>query len=173
MSAMPPLPPGSIPPPYSPVQKSGWFSRNWKWFIPTLFIVIFVLPLSLCGGLVYVVMASLKNSDVARESLARAQANPALIEKLGTPIQMGAWVGGSVNSTPADGNAELVMPLMGPKGSGVLAVTARKTAGEWHYLVMTVTIQGGGNVNLLKEAEQRQRDCPQPPASSESGPSSN
>ena len=173
MSAMPPLPPGSIPPPYSPAQKSGWFSRNWKWFIPTLFFVIFVLPLSLCGGFVYFVMATLKNSDVARESLARAQANPVLIEKLGTPIQMGAWVGGSVNATPADGNAELVMPLMGPKGSGVMAVSARKTAGKWHYLVMKVTVQGGGNVDLLNEAEQKQRDCPQPPDSSESGPSSN
>ncbi len=173
MSAMPPLPPGSIPPPYSTAQKSGWFSRNWKWFIPTLFFVIFVLPLSLCGGFVYFVMATLKNSDVARESLARAQANPVLIEKLGTPIQMGAWVGGSVNVTPADGNAELVMPLMGPKGSGVMAVSARKTAGKWHYLVMKVTVQGGGNVDLLNEAEQRQRDCPQPPDSSESGPSPN
>src|SRR5260370_18441422 len=118
-------------------------------------------------------MATLKDSDVARESLARAQANPVLIEKLGTPIQMGAWVGGSVNATPADGNAELVMPLMGPKGSGVMAVSARKTAGKWHFLSMQVTVQGGGNCPLFNETVNKHRECPQPPDPSESRPNPN
>jgi hypothetical protein len=174
MSAMPPLPPGSIPPPYLPAQKPGWWSRNWKWFIPTLFLVVFVLPLSLCGGFVYFVMASLKNSDVAHEAMARAQANPLLIEKLGTPIQMGMFVGGSINGTNAEGRASLVIPITGPKGTATLFVFALKRAGEWRYLTMRASIQGGGSVNLLKEGEQKPTDDSQPqPDSSESGPSSN
>jgi len=158
MSAMPPLPPGSIPPPYSPAQKSGWWSRNWKWFVPTLIFVVFVLPLAMCGGAVYFVMSTLKNSDVARESMARAQSNAALTEKLGTPVQMGAWVGGSVNVTASNGRANLVIPISGPKGKGTLFVVARKTAGEWHYMVMHVMVQGGGTVNLLNAAERKAHD---------------
>ena len=175
MATTPPLPPGSIPPPlYYPPQKPGWWSRNWKWFLPTLFLVIVVLPLATCGGLVYVIMSSLKDSEVARESLARAQANPVLVEKLGKPIRMGMWVGGSINVTPADGRAELVLPISGPKGKGMLAVSAVKTAGEWHYKVMTVTVEGGGRVNLLNQAEQKLPDQLEvPPDSSLPEPSSN
>jgi|SRR5579859_25556 len=164
MAAMPPLPPGSIPPPYSPAQKSGWWSRNWKWFVPTLFFVIFVLPLAMCGGIVYFVMSTLKNSEVARESIARAQSNAVLMEKLGTPIQMGAWIGGSVNAASADGRANLVIPISGPKGKGTLMVFARKTAGEWHYLTMYVMIQGGGTVNLLNANERKARGDPEAPS---------
>ncbi len=167
MAAMPPLPPGSIPPPYSPAQKSGWWSRNWKWFVPTLFFVIFVMPLTMCGGIVYFVMATLKNSEVARESMARAQSNAALMEKLGTPIQMGTWVGGSVNeNTTIGGRANLVIQIFGPKGRGTLFVIARKPTDEarWHYLAMRVVIQGGGAVNLLNADERKAQDDSETPS---------
>jgi hypothetical protein len=165
MATTPPLPPGSVPPLYPPAQKSGWWSRNWKWFIPTLFFVIFVLPLTMCGGIVYFVMSTLKNSDVARESLARAQSNSVLMEKLGAPIQMGAWIGGSVNeNTTTGGRANLVIPISGPKGKGTLFVVARKTSNEWQYVVMHVMVQGGGTVNLLTTAERKPRDDSETPS---------
>lgn len=175
MATTPPLPPGSMPPPMSyPQHKPSWWSRNWKWFVPTLIFVIFVLPLGACGGIVYIVMSSLKNSEVARESFARAQSNPAVIEKLGTPMQMGMWAGGSINVAPADGRAELVIPISGPKGKGVLAVSAIKTAGEWHYKVMKVSVEGGSRVDLLNEAEQKgPRELEIPSDSSTPEPSSN
>jgi hypothetical protein len=49
--------------------RKGWFSRNWKWLVPTVLIVFFVLPLALVGS----IFAAMKNSDVAKESLLRAQ----------------------------------------------------------------------------------------------------
>ena len=165
MSAMPPLPPGSIPPPFSPAQKSSWWSRNWKWFIPTLFFVIFVLPLTMCGGMIYFVMSTLKNSEVARESLARAQSNTVLMEKLGTPIRMGAWIGGSVDSSSAGGRASLVIPISGHKEKGTLMVFAHKSAGEWHYITMYVMIQGGGTVNLLNANERKAHNDSESPSS--------
>ena len=171
MAATPPLPPGSIPPPYSPAQKSNWWSRNWKWFVPTLFVVIFVLPLTMCGGMIYLVMSTLKNSEVARESVGRAQSNPVLMEKLGTPIQMGVWIGGSVDTTSAGGRANLVIPISGPRGKGTLMVFARKADGEWHYLTMYVMIQGGGMVNLLNANERKARgDSETPSLPSDSTP---
>jgi hypothetical protein len=169
------LPPGSIPPPTDyPQQGPGWWSRNWKWFVPTLIIVVFVLPLAMCGGIVFMVMSSMKDSDVVRESLARAQANPVLIGKLGTPIKMGMLVGGSINVTSTDGRADLEIPISGPKGKAKVNVLAVKTAGEWHYKVMRATIEGGDRINLLTEAEQKQsRELDLPSDSSPPEPSSN
>jgi hypothetical protein len=127
-----------------------------------------------CGGLVYLVMSSTKESDVVRESFARAKANPVLVEKLGTPIEMGMLVSGSINVTPADGQADLVIPISGPKGKGRVNVLAVKAAGEWRYRVMRVTLEGGERVNLLTEAEQKQpHELELPSDSSPPEPSSN
>jgi len=175
MATTPPLPPGSIPPPmYDPPRGPGWWSRNWKWFVPTLILVVVVLPLATCGGLFYVIMSSMKDSDVVRESFTRAKANPVLVERLGTPIEMGMLVSGSINVTPADGRADLVIPISGPKGKGRVNVLAVKAAGEWHYRVMRVTLEGGERVNLLTEAEQKQpHELDLPSESSPPEPSSN
>ena len=114
------------------------------------------------------------DSDILIDFFKRKSEAVMLVEKLGKPIRMGMWVGGSINVTPADGRAELVMPISGPKGKGMLAVSAVKTAGEWHYKVMTVTVEGGGRVNLLNQAEQKLPDQLEvPPDSSLPEPSSN
>ena len=174
MATRPPLPPGSIPPPYTPPRRGpSWWSRNWKWFVPTLFFVIFVLPAAACGGLVFMVMSSLKNSDVARESLSRARTNQAVVERLGSPIQMGRWATGSVNASPEKGTAILVVPISGPKGKGTLAVSAHKRAGEWRYDEMQVMVEGGGRVNLLTQSEQKDRQLQMPSDSPPPEPSSN
>ena len=157
-----------------PARKTpNWWSRNWKWFVPTLFLVIFVLPAAACGGLVFMVMSSLKNSEVARESMSRARTSQALIERLGSPIEMGRWATGNVNVNGDNGLALLVIPISGPKGRGTLAVSAHKRAGEWRYETMMVTVEGGGRVNLLSEAEQKERQLHLPSNSPPPEPSPN
>jgi hypothetical protein len=151
----------------------NWWSRNWNWFVPTLFFVIFVLPAAACGSVVYVVMSSLKNSDVARESLSRARTNQAVVEKLGSPIQMGRWATGSVNVNNENGVALLVIPISGPKGKATLTVSAHKRSGEWRYEEMQVMVEGGGRVNLLTESEQKDRQLQLPSDSPAPEPSSN
>ena len=174
MATWPPLPPGSIPPPYMPARRGpNWWSRNWKWFVPTLFFVILVLPAAVCGGAVYAVMSSLRNSEVARESLSRARINPAVVEKLGSPVQMGRWATGNVNVGPDYGSALLVIPISGPKGKGTLSVSAHKRAGEWRYDEMQVIVEGGGRVNLLSQSEQKDRQLRMPSDSPPPEPSSN
>jgi hypothetical protein len=129
--------------------RKGWFLRNWKWFVPALVIVFFVFPLALIGS----VFAAMKNSDVAKESLVRAQANPLLMQKLGTPIQEGWLVSGSINVSTTSGDADLAVPISGPKGQGKIYITAHKGAGAWDYQVMVAAIEGSDQrINLLSDA---------------------
>jgi hypothetical protein len=140
--------------------RKGWFARNWKWFVPTLLIVFIVLPLALIGS----VFAAMKNSDVVKESLLRAQANPRVVQKLGTPIQEGWLVSGSINVSTTSGDADLAVPISGPKGKGNIYVTAHKGAGAWDYQVMVAAIEGSDQrINLLSDVEPGAEFPPTPP----------
>jgi hypothetical protein len=161
-------PPSQIPSsaaasPYSTptAGRKNWFSRNWKWFVPTLVMVVFVLPLALCGGAIFAVI---RNSDVAKESLLRAQSNPLLVQKLGTPIEEGWLVGGSIDTSTTSGDADLAVPISGPKGKGKIYVTAHKSAGVWSYSVMEAAIEGSDQrINLLSDVTAGAELPPTPP----------
>jgi hypothetical protein len=132
------------------VVRKGWFSRNWKWLVPTLLIVFIVLPLALIGS----VFAAMKNSDAAKESVLRAQKNALVVQKLGTPIVEGWLVSGSINTSTTSGDADLAVPISGPKGKGNIYVTAHKGAGAWDYQVMVAAIEGSDQrINLLSDVE--------------------
>lgn len=107
-----------------------------------------------CGGFIAlifsVVLGSLKSSDVYKESIAKAQANPQVTAALGTPVTPGFWVSGNINVSDSSGNAELSIPISGPQGSGTIYVSATKSAGQWNYATMICAINSTGNrINLL------------------------
>ena len=98
------------------------------------------------------VMASIKASDPYKEAVARAQESPAVQAALGTPIQVGVLVQGNLKVENDTGEADLTIPLSGPKGSGTLHVVGTKTAGKWTYTTMDVDVPGSGaHVDLLAE----------------------
>ncbi len=57
-------------------------------------------------------------------ALARAQTNPALIEAIGSPILQTEIVSGNTNVNGPTGEANLSIPLSGPKGKATLYVEA-------------------------------------------------
>src|SRR4029078_11934 len=92
----------------------GWWSRNWKWFVP----VLGVGMLAICGGclvgLVGVVFGAIKSSDIYQRSVARAKAAPQVIAALGQPVDDGWMVSGSIQINGSSGTANLHVPLSGP-----------------------------------------------------------
>jgi len=144
------------PTPSAPPQRS-WWSRNWKWAAPVGCLVL-LLPLLAIGGFVGTILAivfgSIKSSDVYEEALARARANPAVVEALGQPVEDGWLVGGNINVNGPSGSADLSAPLHGPKGKGTLYIVATKSAGRWEYETLEVEVDGKPErINLL-EAER-------------------
>jgi hypothetical protein len=82
-----------------------------------------------------------------------AQSNRRVAQQLGSPIDEGWLLSGSVNVSDASGDADLSVPISGPKGKGTVYVTAQKSAGRWNYSLMQVAIDGSDEkIDLLARA---------------------
>ena len=129
--------------------RPGWWSRNWKWFLPTGCclgsLVAIVLAIVVFGvgivGLITGVSKILKTSEPYQTAVARARANDKVVAALGTPIDDG-FPQGSVNTNNDGGDADLHVSLTGPKGTGTLYVVGSRAGGTWTYSQMSVKIAG-------------------------------
>jgi hypothetical protein len=91
----------------------------------TLFIAFVV-------SIAVIVFSAVKSTDVYKDALARAKAHPSVIEILGSPIKEGFLVSGNTNVNGASGEANLSIPISGPKGKGTIYVAAAKSLGRWN-----------------------------------------
>lgn len=97
-----------------------------------------------------IVFTSMKSTDAYAEAVTRAKASVRVKTELGEPLETGWFTSGSVNVNGAGGHANLNIPLSGPKGSGTLHLEADKRSGQWHFRVLTVTVDGSGKeIDLL------------------------
>lgn len=129
-----------------------WWSRNWKWCVPVVAALLLALFAAFIFGILALVFGAMKSSGPYQHAMARAQADPAVTAALGTPIQAGWLVQGNFSSNGPDGEANLSIPLDGPKADGTLFVVAKKHAGEWRYETLAVNVEGGERIVLAEEA---------------------
>lgn len=139
-----------------PSPKKNWFDRNWKWFVPLACLWGLAVIAGFCALIVYFVFGLMKTSDVYKEALSRAKANPAVVRALGAPIKEGLFVSGSIQVSGPSGDAELAIPVSGPKGKGTIFLEARKSAGRWSFSKLLVEVDGTTErIDLLKPGEAR------------------
>jgi len=84
------------------------------------FVSVFVLVESMFHG-----------SEVYAAALAKAQENPCVVQKLGSPMKPDWMTSGQINETNDEGDAELSIPLRGPRGSGSLELKAKRENKVW------------------------------------------
>ena len=126
--------------------------RNWFWLIPVGCLGALVLLAAIVGVIVALVFGTLKSSDVYRQALAKAQANPTVTTALGAPVHDGWFVSGSVKISGGSGDADLSIPLRGARKRGTLYAVAQRVAGQWEYSALSVEVEGvPERVNLLLE----------------------
>lgn len=137
MESLPPAG-GTVPPPL----RRSWWSRNWLWFVPVGCLGMLTVFVAFVAGIVMFVFGAMKSSDVYKTAVARAKSNTEVTAALGTPIEEGFWVSGSTNVSGSSGNADLTIPLSGPKGKATVYAIATKAAGRWNYSTLEVEIDG-------------------------------
>jgi hypothetical protein len=109
-----------------------------------LLLVLFV------GSLLFVVTRAMKSSGAYEEGLARARRNSDVVAAMGEPLEPGFFVSGSVHISGPSGDADLAIPLSGPRGTGTLYVTAVRKAGRWAMEILEVEVDGRpGRIQLL------------------------
>ncbi|MCP9786539.1 cytochrome c oxidase assembly factor Coa1 family protein [Cyanobium sp. N5-Cardenillas] len=129
----------------------SWWARNWKWLVPAGCLTGLAGVAGFIALIVGLVFGLIKSTTPYQQALAKAQRDPVVISRLGTPIHGGLLVSGSVNLSGGTGQANLAIPLQGSKGSGTLYVEARQSAGTWSYSTLTVQPDGSGEpISLLR-----------------------
>jgi hypothetical protein len=148
---IPPIPPAPGMPPFpaAPPKKSNW------WMIGGCGCLgMIVLGIGLAATIFFFVVNVIKGTEPYQTALTAAANAPEVQAELGTPIEAGFMPQGHVNSNTSNGNttetADLTIPLKGPKGSGRVHYSARKSGGDWEVSDWTVTIDGSGNRIDLK-----------------------
>ena len=112
-----------------------------------------MLSLHVCNPALVIVFSAMKSTDVYREALARAKADPTVIKALGSPIKDGFLVSGNTNVNGASGESNLAIPISGPKGKGTIYVSANKSLGQWNYSGLVVEVgQTHERIDLLQRS---------------------
>jgi hypothetical protein len=133
-----------------PAPRPNWWERNWKWFVPTGCLTLILLFCVFMALIFTIVMGSMKSSDAYKQAVAKARTNPTVVEKLGTPLVEGYLVSGNINVQNDSGNADLQIPISGPKGKAVIHAVASKSAGKWEFSRLTIAIEGQPAIDLLE-----------------------
>ena len=135
------------------VQQKSWFKRNWLWFVTTMgcltLIVLFFLGI---GSLIFGITNMISDSEPAQYAIEQAELNPIVVEALGEPIEKDGISSGSINFSNGDGNADLRIPIRGPKGTAVIRVVAEKYEDDWSYQKIYIVINDiEKRIDLLQE----------------------
>jgi cytochrome oxidase complex assembly protein 1 len=149
-STPPPVPSAPLrsqPPP------KNWWSRNWKWFVPTGCLTLIAMGVAFFVCIFFLVFSVLKSSDAYKTALARAKNDQRVIAALGTPIHDGLVPSGKTNVNGASGEADLAIPISGPKGKATIYAVGTKSDGKWEFSKLTVQVDGGQLIDLNENAE--------------------
>lgn len=139
----------------NPSENRSWWSRNWKWVVPVGCLLPLLLLAGFVGSIFMVASTAMKTADVYKDALVRAQADPAVVAALGTPITTGFFTSGSINSSGPTGNAAISIPLSGPKGKATIHLEAEKSGGEWTFSTLVVEVENPQQrIDLLADNEQ-------------------
>lgn len=135
------------------IQEKSWWKRNWKWVVPTGgCLTIIILFIAFIGAAVFGVTKVISGTEPYQDGLAQAQSNAQVIELLGEPIETNGIMQGSINFSNNNGDANIRIPIKGPKGEGDIYVVGEKLNGTWTYSELEVHIdQNSEVINLLNE----------------------
>ena len=129
--------------------QQGWWSRNWKWVVPSGCLGL-LLSCGCLGAVLFgLTYQAVRGTGVFVEATAQARQSPEVREALGEPIETGMMLQGSIHSSDDRGEANFAVPLKGPKGEATLLVEAYKDGDAWKYTTLRVEVPGRPAIDLL------------------------
>jgi len=138
----------------APPQRS-WWDRNWKWVVPAGCLGLLAALAGFFVAIAAIVFGTMKSTDVYKQAVATARSNPAIVEALGEPLETGWFLSGTINTSGSSGDADVSIPLHGPKGAGTLYAVAAKSAGRWEFNTLEVEVEGQAErIDLLAAARE-------------------
>jgi hypothetical protein len=132
-----------------PEQKPrGWWSRNWKWFVPTVFLCLILMCGGCLTGIGVLFISGLRHLEPYVVTMDKIQANPEAQEAFGQPIRDDSWF---PVLTPDGNNMDIRWDLAGPKGKGKAHVKARMSDNKFETVFIEVILPSGKEIELPDE----------------------
>ena len=103
--------------------------------------------------IVFLVFSVMKSSDAYKIAVARAKSDRRVVTALGTPIKEGMFASGKTNVKGPSGEADIGIPISGPKGKATIYAVATKSEGQWRFSKLDVKIAETGETIDLNETE--------------------
>jgi hypothetical protein len=149
-------------PPYplhpEPMKKS-WLEQNPYWKIPFGCLTLIFLIALFVVVLMTVITTSLRNSDVYKQALAQAASNSQVRLQIGEPLKPAWLISGQLNVSGSTGNANLSIPISGPRGKGTIRAIANKTGRVWRFTYLQISVDGHpASIDLLSIQPPAERD---------------
>lgn len=134
------------------MEQRNWWGRNWKWFVPVGCLSILLLLAAFIALVMAFVFGMMKSSNPYSQALEVARSNPSVVAALGSPIEEGYFVSGKISENGPSGEAELAIPISGPRGAGTIYLEAHKSAGAWKFSTLVAEIGATHERINLQEA---------------------
>jgi hypothetical protein len=125
-------------------RRRGWWSQNWRWFLPALLLAIVVLG----GGAIYwALFTRVFHLGVVQSAMQAIQQSAEVDRALGQPITPVRW--GVPPSTRLETDEQDVRwEIEGPQGKAKAHVHARMQQGQWATDVLEVTLANGQRLTV-------------------------
>jgi len=118
---------------------------------------VFVFPLLVLAALFLFLRDSGFKAAAADPAIYKSQTSSRMVALLGTPMQPGWPIRGSLTTSHGSGTAHLQIPIAGPRGKGTLLEFARQDQKKWHVCSLTFRSQSGAELILIAASET---NCP-------------
>ena len=102
--------------------------------------------------IIFFAFSVMKSSDAYKLALARAKSDQRVIAALGAPIKEGMFTSGNTNVNGPSGEANIAIPISGPKGKATIYAVGTKSAGQWTFSKLAVQVQGSDEMIDLNES---------------------
>jgi hypothetical protein len=134
------------PPPQQPPQKSS--SGCLKWGAIGC-VVILLLGGAFIAVVVGIAFGAIRSTTVYKQARDRAVVDSRVAAALGTPVEAGWWVTGSVHEGNGTGGATIKFPISGPRGKATVDADATLERDSWTYTRLIVHPDHGADIDLL------------------------
>ena len=131
-----------------------WFKYNWKWALPMVALGIFVPVTSfIFVTIILISYLTVRTSTIYKQAMVAVRTDDRIVELIGSPIQPGLFVLGTISRRTFGTMVNLTIPLYGPEGKATAFAVAAKTEGNWDFTTLQVQVKSRqAHVDLLKDA---------------------
>jgi len=127
-------------------EEKNWMRHNWKWFVPSLVIVVILAMLLVATGSVggaSDLAAAYKDEALYENAVKQSNENNKVIEILGTlePVDNMAILEGTVKYSDDKQSVNLTVRVKGDKGKAKMDVVASKMGSIWQYNLIKIRVK--------------------------------